>query len=105
VLAYSAARRTGEIAIRMSLGAMPRDIFRLLLTEGLRFATIGIAVGLAASYWLTRLLTSFLFNLSRFDGPTFSVSAFVLLAAAILACWIPARRATRVDPMTALRNE
>jgi len=105
VLAYSVARRTGEIAIRMSLGAMPRDILRLLLTEGLRFAAIGIGVGLTASYWLTRLLTSFLFNLSPLDGPTFGVSAFVLLAAAILACWIPARRATRVDPMTALRNE
>jgi predicted permease len=105
VLAYSVARRTGEIAIRMSLGAMPGNILGLILKEGLRPTLIGAVVGLLAAWGLTRFVQKFLYEVKPLDAPTFAIATAVLLLIAALACVIPARRATRVDPMVALRNE
>jgi predicted permease len=105
VLAYSVARRTGEIAIRMSLGALPGNILGLILKEGLRPTIIGAVVGLLASWGLTRFVQKFLYEVKPLDAPTFAIATGVLLLIATLACVIPARRATRVDPMVALRNE
>ena len=105
VLAYSVARRTGEIAIRMSLGAMPGNILGLILKEGLRPTIIGAVVGLLGAWGLTRFVQKFLYEVKPVDAPTFAIATVVLLLIATLACVIPARRATRVDPMVALRNE
>ena len=105
VLAYSVARRTGEIAIRMSLGALPGNILGLILKEGLRPTIIGAVVGLLASWGLTRFVQKFLYEVKPLDAPTFAIATGVLLLIATLACVIPAHRATRVDPMVALRNE
>jgi predicted permease len=105
VLACSVARRTGEIAIRMSLGATPLHILRLVLAEGLLPAIVGSAVGLLASYGLTRLVAAFLFGVQPLDPLTYAAATLVLLGTAALACYIPARRAMRVDPMAALRYE
>ena len=105
VLAYSVARRTGEIAIRMSLGAMPGNILGLILKEGLRPTFIGALVGLLGAWGLTRFVQKFLYEVKPLDAPTFAIATLVLLAIATLACVIPAKRATRVDPMVALRNE
>jgi predicted permease len=105
VLAYSVARRTGEIAIRMSLGALPGNILGLILKEGLRPTIIGAVVGLLTSWGLTRFVQKFLYEVKPLDATTFTIATGVLLLIATLACVIPARRATRVDPMVALRNE
>jgi predicted permease len=105
VLAYSVARRTGEIAIRMSLGAMPGSILKLVLREGLTPAFLGAALGLLAAWGLTRLVQQFLYGVKPLDGFTFGVATAVLFVIATLACVIPARRAMRVDPMVALRYE
>jgi predicted permease len=105
VLAYSVAQRTGEIAIRMSLGAMPDNILRLVLREGLTPALLGAAMGLLAAWGLTRLVQQFLYGVKPLDGFTFGVATAVLFAIAALACVIPARRAMKVDPMVALRYE
>jgi predicted permease len=105
VLAYSVARRTGEIAIRMSLGAMPDNILRLVLREGLTPALLGAAMGLLAAWGLTRLVQQFLYGVKPLDGFTFGVATAILFVIAALACVIPARRAMRVDPMVALRYE
>jgi predicted permease len=105
VLAYSVARRTSEIAIRMSLGAMPGNILRLVLSEGLRPAVIGAVAGLLGSWGLTRLVADLLFGVKPLDAITFAGATLALLIIAALACYIPARRAMRVAPMTALRYE
>ena len=105
VLAYATAQRTGEIAIRISLGAMPWDILRLIISDGLRPAITGAIIGLLGCFALTRMLTKFLYGIKPFDLFSFSAATLVLLIVAAFACYIPARRATRVDPMTALRNE
>jgi len=105
VLAYSVARRTSEIAIRMSLGAMPENILTLILKEGLRPAFLGALVGLLASWGLTRLVQQFLYGVKPVDALTFSVATLILCGIAALACITPARRAMRVDPMVALRYE
>jgi putative ABC transport system permease protein len=105
VVAYSVTRRTPEIAIRMSLGAMPGDIVRLVLAEGVLPAVIGVAAGLVASYGLTRLIAVALFGVKPLDALTYAGATFILLGIAALACYIPARRAMRVEPMTALRCE
>ncbi|MGA7091035.1 MAG: FtsX-like permease family protein [Candidatus Acidiferrales bacterium] len=105
VVSYAAAQRTQEIGIRMALGAEPRDILRMVLRQGLGVVGIGIAVGLLAAYLGARLVAGLLFNVSAADPLTYiSVGAF-LTGVALLACWIPARRATRVSPLTALRYE
>ena len=105
VVAYSVARRTGEIAIRVSLGALPRDVARLVLVDGLLPVLAGIVAGLLAAYGLTRLVTSFLYGVKPLDTLTFSAAATVLLGVAVLACYVPLRRALRVAPMAALRCE
>ncbi len=105
VLAYSVARRTSEIAIRMSLGAMPGNIMRLVLGEGLRAAAIGAVAGLLGSWGLTRLVADLLYEVKPLDAVTFVGATVALFVVAALACYIPARRAMRVAPMTALRYE
>ena len=104
-MSYSVTQRTNEIGIRVTLGAQPNDVFRTVVGEGLRFALIGIGIGIAAGLLLTRLLQSFLYGISASDPLTFIGVTIVLLAVALAASFFPARRATRVDPIVALRYE
>jgi putative ABC transport system permease protein len=105
VLAYSVNQRTREIGVRMALGAQPADVLRLVVEEGMRVAVIGVAAGLAAAVVLSRAVASLLYGVSVRDPLTFTSVAAVLAAVALAACAIPARRASRVDPMVALRYE
>jgi putative ABC transport system permease protein len=105
VMAYSVAARTQEMGIRMSLGAGPRDIVKLVMGQGMRLALIGVAIGIAASLALTRLISTLLFGVSATDPLAFSLAAVVLVTTALIACYLPARRATRVDPIVVLRSE
>ncbi len=105
VMSYAVAQRTSEIGIRMALGAHPSDVLRLVVGQGILLTAAGLAIGLAAAYWLTRLLTTMLFGVSVTDATTFTGVTLVLAAVAFLATWIPARRAARVDPLVALRYE
>jgi putative ABC transport system permease protein len=105
VISYSTAQRTREIGVRTALGAQPRDIVRMVLGEGLLLALIGIAIGVASALVLTRFLRSMLFEIKPTDPATFLGVAILLVIAALLACYIPARRAMRVDPIVALRYE
>jgi putative ABC transport system permease protein len=105
VMAYSVALRTQEIGIRVALGAQQQDVLRLILGQGARIAFFGVAIGLAAAAALARLLSSLLFSVSANDPLTFAAVAALLVAVALLACYIPARRALRVDPIIALRYE
>ena len=89
----------------MAVGAKERDVLRLMMTQGMKPAIIGLAIGLAAALALTRLMKSLLFGVSATDPFTFAALAFLLMAVAMLACYFPARRATKVDPMIALRYE
>jgi predicted permease len=103
MLAYSVAERRQEIGIRMALGAEPANVLLLVVSEGLRLALFGIVIGLAGAWGMTRLMSSLLFDVSPTDPITFGIVGLLLLLVALLACWIPARRATRVDPLEALR--
>src|SRR5262245_985003 len=105
VISYSVRRRTHELGIRMALGAQRRDVLKLILTQGLKLALIGVVIGLLTAFALTRWMETLLFNVRPTDPLTFGVIAFVLLLVALFACWLPARRATKVDPMVALRCE
>jgi len=105
VIAFSVGRRTHEIGIRLALGAAPGDILRLVIRQGMRPVLGGIALGVAGAIFVTHLMTSLLFGISPTDPLTFASVAVLLLAVALLACYIPARRAMRVDPMVALRYE
>jgi ABC-type antimicrobial peptide transport system permease subunit len=105
VVAFSVTRRTQEIGIRMSLGAQRGNILRLVVGEGARMAAFGVVIGIAASLGVTRLMSSLLFGISSSDPLTFIVVAALLSAVALLASYIPARRALGVDPMVALRYE
>ena len=105
VMAYSVARRTAELGTRIALGATRANVLRMVLRQGLATAVIGVAIGIAGALGLTRTLQSFLFGLSPTDPLTFAAVALLLILVALLACYIPARRASKVDPMTALRYE
>ena len=105
VLAYSVAQRTGEFGVRLALGAQGADILKLVIGQGMRLVGTGLLVGLIASFGLTRLITKLLFGVSATDPMTFAGIALMLMAVALLACWLPARRATKVSPLQALRHE
>ena len=102
---YSVAQRTREIGIRMALGAQLGDVLKLVLTHGVRLTIIGVAIGLLGAYLLTRAITSVLYGVSATDPLTFVVISLLLVAVALLACYVPARRATKVNPLIALRYE
>jgi putative ABC transport system permease protein len=105
VISYSVAQRTHEIGIRVALGASRGRILRMILAQGMRLAAIGSAVGLIALHWLTELVHGLLYGIGPSDLATLAGATLALLVIAFAACWIPARRATRVDPLVALRYE
>jgi len=105
VLSYAVRRRLREIGIRMALGAQARDVLRMILGYGAKLAAIGVGIGALSAFGLTRLMTSQLFGITATDPVTFATVALLLVLIALAACYLPARRATKVDPMVALRYE
>jgi ABC-type antimicrobial peptide transport system permease subunit len=105
VMAYAVNRRTRELGVRMALGAQTADVLKLILTHGLKLALLGVGIGLLLAFALTRWMESLLFGVRPTDPLTFMVIAVGLTLVALVACWIPARRAARVDPLVALRSD
>ena len=104
VLAFSVSRRTAEIGLRMALGARPRDVLAMIMSQGMKLVFLGAGLGLAAALALMRLLSSLLYRVSPVDPATLATVTFILIALSALACWIPARRATSVDPIVILNG-
>jgi putative ABC transport system permease protein len=105
VMAYSVAQRTQEIGVRMALGAQPRDVIRMVVRQGVKLVALGLAIGFVAAYCTAGLLAGNLYGVSPHDPPTFALVPLLLAAVALLACYVPSRRATLIDPMLALRSE
>jgi putative ABC transport system permease protein len=105
VIAYSVSQRTQELGIRMALGAQKRHVLKLVLVQGMTLTLIGVAIGIAGAFVLTNLLSSLLYGVKPTDPLTFGTVSFILISAAMLACYFPAKRATKVDPIVALRYE
>jgi ABC-type antimicrobial peptide transport system permease subunit len=105
VLSFLVSKRTREIGIRMALGAQRRDVLLLIIKEGAKFSFVGVALGVAGAFGVTRLLASQLYGVSATDPITYAAVAIAMMVVTLLACYIPARRAMRIDPLVALRYE
>ena len=104
-MAYSVSQRTKEVGIRMALGAQSKDVFRLILKQGARLAVTGVGIGVVAAFFLRNIAASFVYGLSANDPVILSVVPLVVVPVVMLACYLPARRATKVDPLVASRYE
>jgi ABC-type antimicrobial peptide transport system permease subunit len=105
VLSFSVGQRTQELAIRQALGARPRDVLALVVRQGMHLVLGGIIIGLAAAFGVTRVMKNMLYEIEPLDLTTFATISFLIASVAALACYLPARRAPRAEPMVALRNE
>jgi putative ABC transport system permease protein len=105
LMAYAVEQRTQEIGVRMALGASPQQVRRMVVVQGMQLALVGVILGVAAALGLTRLMSSLLYGVKPWDPFTMALVAALLSAVTLLACYLPARRASRVDPMVALRYE
>jgi putative ABC transport system permease protein len=105
VISYSVAQRTREVGIRMALGAHTREVLQLVVRDGLKLVLVGVGIGLGGALLLTRLMSTLLFAVAPTDSLTYGAVSAMLIAVALIACYIPARRATKVDPLIALRSE
>jgi putative ABC transport system permease protein len=104
-MSYSVTQRTHEIGIRMAIGARPLDVFKMILGQGMRLALIGVGLGLVGAFIVTRFMATMLFGIEPTDATTFGAITAILIAVALLACYLPGRRATKVEPTISLRYE